>query len=514
MSQRQFIRTVKRSPLDRLLSGSAREGLRILTRSRGSSSGGDRSAGGSRAAPWARKAASSSAPPNVRVNDPSGDGAGNPDMTQQNEVTIGVSGSNVVAGYNDDGTSPAQTGQSPSPATDITGYSWSKDGGTTWHDSQLPNNSPSINIGDPVVATDRAGHFYFATLSLNFSLQRIDVAVGRSDDGGQTFSAPMVVSSKRKLTSNDKPWMAVGPDPSTPGNDVVYVAWMESFFDQRTGAVGTRIMLTSSKDQGATWSRPVEVFSQPAFAKKRSFYVNGSSLAVDPATSRLYLAWEQFLDLPHGGGRFAMRREFFTSSDDRGATFAKPVVVAHPGPVGAFNPACGNAVKFGAGRLVRIQEFPVLGVGPGGQVLMAYDSQTQGHISVRVARSIDGGATWTRTTVAGSPDAFMPGLSADDTGVSVVYYQRVPMTLLKTGIATSSDGVTWTSQDLSTASFPVPITFPSWDPGTAPCYMGDYLGVRRVSGTSYTGWGDNRDIVTNSFWPNGRPDPDVFFAKL
>jgi len=44
--------------------------------------------------------------------------------------------------------------------------------------------------------------------------------------------------------------------------------------------------------------------------------------------------------------------------------------------------------------------------------------------------------------------------------------------------------------------------------------MGDYLGVRRGSGTSYAAWGDNRDVVTNSFWPNGRPDPDVFFAKL
>ena len=38
---------------------------------------------------------------------------------------------------------------------------------------------------------------------------------------------------------------------------------------------------------------------------------------------------------------------------------------------------------------------------------------------------------WTRTTVAGPPDAFMPALSADDTGASIVYYQRVPTNLLK-----------------------------------------------------------------------------------
>jgi hypothetical protein len=44
--------------------------------------------------------------------------------------------------------------------------------------------------------------------------------------------------------------------------------------------------------------------------------------------------------------------------------------------------------------------------------------------------------------------------------------------------------------------------------------MGDYLGVQRDAGTSYTAWGDTRDVVVNAFWPQGRPDPDIYFAKL
>ncbi|MFN2545154.1 MAG: hypothetical protein ABR600_11400 [Actinomycetota bacterium] len=121
---------------------------------------------------------------------------------------------------------------------------------------------------------------------------------------------------------------------------------------------------------------------------------------------------------------------------------------------------------------------------------------------------------WTRTDVAGPPDAFMPSLSADATGVSVIYYQRVSGTLLKTGVATSTDGVTFTAQDLSSAAFSLPITFPNFDTGLAACYMGDYLGVARVAGTTYAAWGDTRDVLVNAYWPEGRPDPNVYFAKL
>ena len=43
--------------------------------------------------------------------------------------------------------------------------------------------------------------------------------------------------------------------------------------------------------------------------------------------------------------------------------------------------------------------------------------------------------------------------------------------------------------------------------------MGDYLGLTRVAGTSYAAWGDNRDVLVNGFWPAGRLDPNVYFAK-
>ena len=173
-------------------------------------------------------------------------------------------------------------------------------------------------------------------------------------------------------------------------------------------------------------------------------------------------------------------------------------------------------LRFGSGRLVRTTEFPSLGVGPDGVVLMAFNSRdpSTGLARVRVARSVDGGLTWRRRTVAGPPESFMPDLSADDTGASVVYYQRVSRRTLMAEVATSANGRTWSTQDLSDAVFRVPITFPQFDPFPAECYMGDYVASARVAGTTYGAWGDNRDTVTNVFWPNGRPDPDVYFATI
>ena len=514
MTQKRFVRMVYRSPLDQMLSGSARTAIRLILGIR--RSGSDAPSTGSTPSESGVGRRALAAPTNVRVNDPSTDGAGNPDMTIQNEVSMAVSGSNVVAAYNDDGTSPQPSDTWLSPATNISGYSWSGDGGATWQDSQLPNAEPRINLSDPVVVADASGRFFYADLSLQYSLGRVDVAVGRSDDGGQTFSPPRPVPEGPgfKFILADKPWMTVGPDPSNPSGEILYVGWQQSYFVPRTGSVGTRIVVSASRDLGATWSRPAILFSQP-FAGREGFgFVNGTALAVDPATGRLYVAWEQLLDRPSAPGRYLLRHEWITSSGDGGATFGKRRVAARVSAVGTLLPACGDVLRFGTGRLIRITDFPSLAVGPGGRVLLAFNSDgSTGVPGIRVARSGDRGRTWAVAAVAGPPMSFMPDISADATGVSVVYYQRASTHTIRTELATSPDGIAWTTQDLSDSAFTVPFTFPNFDPFPAPCYLGDYVASLRSGGATYGAWGDTRDTVTNAFWPQGRPDPDVYFAK-
>ena len=51
-----------------------------------------------------------------------------------------------------------------------------------------------------------------------------------------------------------------------------------------------------------------------------------------------------------------------------------------------------------------------------------------------------------------------------------------------------------------------------FDPQIGFGYMGDYIANVSDGTTQYFAWGDNRNIVTDFTYPNGRHDPDVFFA--
>ena len=66
---------------------------------------------------------------------------------------------------------------------------------------------------------------------------------------------------------------------------------------------------------------------------------------------------------------------------------------------------------------------------------------------------------------------------------------------------------------ITSRSYPGVFTIPQFDPIIAEGYMGDYLSSVSAGGRPCLAWVDNRDIVTNTLWTDGRHDPDVFFAS-
>ena len=345
--------------------------------------------------------------------------------------------------------------------------------------------------------------------------------MGTSADGGKTFGLPIAVSSTQLFDFTDKPWLAVGPDLTNPAKDDVYVSWTDFFFECGGGGCtfGTRIELAVSRNEGRSFSPPLIVVEQPERVDKTEFaFVQGSSISVDPATGAVYVAWERFAN-PIGDHRFDFpnRTIAVARSDDRGQSFTEPTEAGVPVPIGTSNVLCGGVLRFGAGKLVRVQEFPSIGVGPSGAVFVAFDSNVQGRSQVFLARSTDRGATWKQAPVNPKDltDQFMPSLAADGNGAHVLYYQRASVSELAPVMSSSPHGYSFgAAEQVSTETFTVPFTLPNFDPAIALCYMGDYISLTGHGGNLHAAWGDNRNTVTDGLFPGGRADPNVFYAKL
>src|SRR5206468_12778297 len=117
------------------------------------------------------------------------------------------------------------------------------------------------------------------------------------------------------------------------------------------------------------------------------------------------------------------------------------------------------------------------------------------------------------SVTSGSGDELQPAVSSDGKRLDVLYYQRNGDNTLDVQLARSTDGSTFTQRRVTDRSFPGALTFPQADPLIAQTYMGDYIANVAAGEHRYLAWGDNRNVVTNFLYPQGRPDPDVFLAR-
>jgi hypothetical protein len=148
---------------------------------------------------------------------------------------------------------------------------------------------------------------------------------------------------------------------------------------------------------------------------------------------------------------------------------------------------------------------------------------------VFLSRSTNRGLTWSpEVQIAGGTltDQFEPFVAVGGNGtVSVAWYDRrndpannftidVYTTFSRDGGATLDP-----ISRLTDVSFPVPpltgqpTATGNFDPGRSACYMGEYIAIAADTDSFYYAWGDNRHTVFSDTYPDGRPDPDVFFDR-
>jgi photosystem II stability/assembly factor-like uncharacterized protein len=490
-----------------------------------------------------------------QVNDPSLDRAqsfpGAPPFVTatESETSVAVAGKNVVVGYNSSAGTTFTDAAGDVSQLLLDGYSVSHDGGQTWRSGFIPAEpgAPPNDYGDPSVVSDRAGNFYYASLSW-FGLQ-----VAKSSDGGNTWTtsnvAPTYISPSNQP---DKEWLAVGPDPRIPARDDLYVTWTQYVNNS------SRLMMVRSTDGGTTWSSP-QILYKPKATSLMSSYIQFSNPVVDASTGRLYIPFLHFSNTDADDVQVLV-------SDDGGQTFQflKFNVPGAPDPTMFPNVTPGSLTDCGiyggnqltihqgsattsASGLPRWAQATRMTAQPaaaaaGGRLLISLNSSTSPTYGagtgseIRLLYSPDGGKTWAppasvASSTSSDPQHFLPAITIDPSGshVQVVYYDQNAagkVSVDSQSGTVSGGGVSFAASRQLASPFDLPPTnitisptvTASYDAVTVPCYaVGEYLSVTQTGAAPVAAWGGDRQLWKE---PPGaliggvHAQPDVFFGSL
>ncbi|HRY97870.1 MAG TPA: exo-alpha-sialidase [Bacteroidales bacterium] len=321
---------------------------------------------------------------------------------------------------------------------------WSSDGGWTWSSSTL--TSPYGVWGDPVIISGLNGRFYYFHLSNPPSPgQWIDRIVCQYAD---SIAGPWSAGTYMGLNLpkvQDKEWGIV--DRS---NGNIYVSWTQfDEYDSYNPLDSSVILFSRSLDQGLSWSNPVRLSKQAGDCVDSDNTTEGAVPAVGP-NGEVYVAWSGpagiRFDRSTNGGISWLENDILVADHIGGWDQSVPGIYRCNGmPItlcdtgsSAFHGSiyvCWGDERAGAGDLdvwvsrssdqgntwsspVRVNQdspgkmqfFPWMAVDPvtGHLWVVFYDRRNHSNTQtdVYLARSTDGGLTWTDFRISENP--FLP----------------------------------------------------------------------------------------------------------
>ena len=339
--------------------------------------------------------------------------------------------------------------------SNIDNYYYSTDGGSNWTEGILTS---SYGVwGDPVLACDTTGSFYFFHLSNPPSGNWIDRIVC------QKTNAPGAIWSNGSFTglngtkAQDKQWVAI--DRS---NNTIYMTWTEfDDYGSSDPADSSRILFSKSADQGQTWSMPIKINQVSGDCIDEDNTTEGAVPAIGP-NGEVYVSWAGPAGL------------VFDKSLDGGATW-----LAQDTPVSSIP----GGWDFAIPGIYRANGLPVTTCdtsgGPNhGTIYINWSDQRNGpgNTDIWLVKSTDGGNTWTLPEKVNddpsSRQQFFTWMTIDQmTGdLWFVFYDRRNYADTRTDVymARSTDGGgTFQNFKISDAPF-------TPDPGV---FFGDYTNV-------------------------------------
>jgi hypothetical protein len=416
---------------------------------------------------------------------------------KQNEPSIAVDPTNsslVLAGSNDEQRQPAcgaTPPRAPDPKTGLPilsdcsffpgvgtdGIYISKDGGTSWANHGLLDDqeswkaSPYVSDGDPVIVfgpkPDPAAHRGFSyehgarAYYVGLGSYKPDypsgyssfkapefILVSSSDDGGQTWSAPVRATTKdNPNTFNDKNSAWADNNPASPNFGNVYVGFTAFRSFTFTGYGNEPVEVSHSTDGGSSFSAPNQVSA--AGNNGTGNGRQGSDIVTGP-DGTVYVAFEQ------GSSQVVV------ISRDGGVSYSRPITM---GPVSDLaDPIPGS--NF------RTNSFPSIAADERDGKTTAYASwatRTADGGRIVVVKSTDRGRTWSDPVrVSGSEGyAFFNGMDvAPDGRVDIAYQAQTAINpaTFGTGNATINSWYVHSDGSPSGYSAPQKVTSAGSDP--------------------------------------------------
>jgi hypothetical protein len=355
----------------------------------------------------------------------------------------------------------------------------------------------SLLLGSLVFDNDASGHLSEASGEELAGATALESS--RSTDGGGSFDPPASIIDQGVYDDRE----AVTVDPVRPGK--AYVAWV-----RRYGTLGESgmEMFARSDDGGRTWTGQRAIFTPPT-----GFFTDPTLIRVLPDGTLLNLF---FLD----NGSFALPEPTPTvpwdvmaqRSTDGGQTWGDAVRVATAQPWPPSDPDSGDDVR--AIPLISLD------VGADGAVYVAWNEKSGRDVYddgyVRVARSTDGGASWSEpmTVAHVHGQTFLPSLAVAGDGTVGVLWDDTrndvrgdDQLTADVWLARSGDrGASWQEQHVA-GPFDLRTGPRSGSAGIGGIFLGDYQAM--------VGLPEGFGAVFAASRPLAAAGPsDVFFARL
>ena len=443
-------------------------------------------------------------------------------QNKQNEQSITrdpVSGV-LVAGANDEigqplcpGTTAPLASPCPfAPGVPTSGFYRSTDGGITWSGGYLPGfdsigrtsgGDPSLGVGprrcSGGFSWSCGADVYYASLADPFAERGGEaVTVSRSGDDAQSWANPVVVDATVNSGQfDDHEWLAVDDGAGSPHFGRVYLTWAQ-FCNVCAGNGNVKIFVAHSDDEGATWSRAVQV-SAANNNQSQGFRETGQMAVASNGTVEDF--WTENADARH-----KQSLQVVAVSTDGGASFSAPITVS---PVVDY-PVTGT--PFDAvdlfnrvpGMSARVDCYPHPAADPtSNRVVVVWCDFSGGHGTVQGAASTDG-VHWTSLgTVAAisGRNAFFPEPAVGGDGVVSVGFDALTAPPAdnpwQTGVQTYD--VYYVQDGGGGFGTPVRVSSASSDPDASSYnnlqeqFLGDYIGAVSGPTSTWLAWTDSRN---------------------